>query len=775
LIYHSKPALQGAKTKILMRNGMKQGLSLTGLIWAILHTGAVYADQPAVTACYQPLSLPLVLQNADSNDNSVRIYSDQVRLQDNQQGDFSGSVQILQRDTLLQAPRARYRATEQQLLADGGIEYYNQDLYVSGGMFSADLANNSARLTDANYQFISQAGRGAANALVASADELRLEQALFTTCPQQDNSWGLHAEEISIAADSGWGEARHAVFKIKDIPVFYLPYLTFPVDDQRKSGVLLPKVGSSQRVGLDFELPYYFNLAENYDLTLTPRYMSKRGTQLKSEFRYLTTEHQGLLQLEYLHNDNDKPRDFGQRYLGHLSHRSDFTSRWRGYIDFTDVSDDAYLTELGSDYNSQSDSQLYREASLSYFGDSVHSHLKVQGFEILGNYNQAYQALPQLSLAAAKPEQLTEHLQWLWQGQYAHFRNDQAFYSSADRLHLEPTLRLPLITPAFELTAETSLLYTYYQQKSTQQLTAEQSEISRALPKVRLHARLNFEREYDWFGEQALQTFEPQVQYLYIPFRDQSQIGLYDTTRLQDDYYGLFRQNRFSGLDRINEANQLTVGWTTRFYDNTDNELFRFSLGQIFFLKEPEITDDLLTQDLVSTESMLASEMIWHWYRRWYVSSAVQYDIDSKKLIKSNASLDYRGSENTLFQLNHRYSRAVSGAEIQQLGLFGAVPIKQNWQLIASYYRDVTNHRMIDANLGLQYESCCWAVRLVARRQVRVDLESSITDLSQLARLDSGFSLQFVFKGFGDKAGFGVSDMLSNGIFSYRRPYLLTN
>ena len=195
-----------------------------------------------------------------------------------------------------------------------------------------------------------------------------------------DNSWGLHAEEISIAADSGWGEARHAVFKIKDIPVFYLPYLTFPVDDQRKSGVLLPKVGSSQRVGLDFELPYYFNLAENYDLTLTPRYMSKRGTQLKSEFRYLTVEHQGLLQLEYLHNDSDKPRDFGQRYLGHLSHRSDFTSRWRGYIDFTDVSDDAYLSELGSDFNNQSDTQLNRHASLSYFGADVRSDIRADSF-----------------------------------------------------------------------------------------------------------------------------------------------------------------------------------------------------------------------------------------------------------------------------------------------------------------------------------------------------------------------------------------------------------
>ncbi len=754
---------------------MKRGLSLTGLIWAAMGSMQVRADQPPIQTCYQPMALPQALQNLDTSDQRVRILSDYVALEGNKSAVFSGQVQISHKDTFLQAPNARYTPEQQDLVAEGGIEYFSNELYVSSDFFKANLANNTATLGQAKYQFVAQAGRGEAVALTASAQTLRLDEALFTTCPEQDNSWGLHAEQISISANSGWGEAYHAVFKIKDIPVFYLPYLTFPVNEQRKTGVLIPQIGSSQRLGLEVEVPYYINLAENYDLTLSPRYMSKRGTQLKSQFRYLTEQHQGSLQLEYLHNDSDKPADFGKRYLGHLSHRSDFSGRWRGYVDFTDVSDDAYLTELGSDYNNQSDTQLYREAGLSYFGEHINSKLKIQGFEILGNYTQAYQAVPQLSLASAKPVTLGNRLQASWYSQFAHFRNDQAFYTSANRLHLEPTLRLPFITPAFELTAESSLLYSYYKQQSLSELTDEQAKISRVLPKFRLHARINLEREYDWFGEQALQTFEPQLQYLYIPYRDQSEIGLYDTTRLQDDYYGLFRQNRFSGLDRINEANQFTIGWTTRFYDNTENELFRFSLGQIFFLKEPEFTDDILTQDLTSTESMLASEMVWHWYKRWYVSSALQYDIDSKQLIKSNASIDYRGNENTLLQLNHRYTRAVSGVEIQQLGVIGAIPLQQNWQLIGSYYRDVTNHRMIDANVGLQYESCCWAVRFVARRQVRADFEVAIDNLNQLARLDSGFSLQFVFKGFGDKAGFGVSDMLSNGIFSYRRPYLLTN
>ena len=319
------------------------------------------------------------------------------------------------------------------------------------------------------------------------------------------------------------------------------------------------------------------------------------------------------------------------------------------------------------------------------------------------------------------------------------------------------------------------MLYTYYQQDITQQSNSTIAKsVSRTVPKLRIYSRLNLEREYDWFGEDALQTFEPQIQYLYIPYRDQSMIGQYDSVRLQDDYYGLFRVNRYSGLDRINEANQLTVGWTSRFYDNVDNELFRFSLGQIFFLANPTEQADI-ADDLSSTESMLASELIWHWFEKWYFSSALQYDIDNDKLMKSSATLDYRASDKSLFQLNHRYSRSVSGLEIQQLGVLGTATIADNWQLVGSYYRDVTNHRMIDASIGLQYESCCWAVRLVARRQLLTDLELPLDRFNQASQLDTSIGIQFVLKGFGDKAGFGVTDMLSNGIFSYRRPYLLTN
>lgn len=728
-----------------------------------------------IQQCYRAVEMPPKLSQLSAKDNRLQILSDRIRMLKDQTTVFDGNIEVIYRNTMLNATNAEVNQKNQTLLASGGIQYYSPGLKVSSSHFTALLKEDKAILGEADYQLVSQSGRGFAQEMSADKQQINLIQASFTTCPANDNSWALHANKININADDGWGEAWHSVIKIQDVPVFYLPYMTFPVSDKRKSGLLFPKIGSSQKLGLDFETPYYLNLAENYDATISPRFMSKRGAQLNTEFRYLTENHNGRLQLEILPDDNDKPADFGSRYLTHFSHSGELSERWRTSVDFTDVSDDAYLSEIGSGYNNQSDTQLYRQASLSYFGDYLNSEIRLQGFEILGNYLQSYAALPQINLDSAAPTDLAAGFEFHWHSQYAHFRNDSALIDSADRLHLEPSIIWPLITPALELVAETSLLHTRYQQNSSQDNLLLQKEISRTVPKVQLNAKLNMERELSWDNSGSLQTLEPQIQYLYIPYRDQSMIGLYDTAPLQDDYYGLFRENRYSGLDRIADTNQVTLGWTTRLYDSEDSELFRFSLGQIVFLNDPKPIDHLLPDAKQPADSVLASELLWNWSQGWYLNTALQYDSSNERMVKSNVTLDYIADDKSLIQLNHRYSREVSDYEIAQLGFLGTTPIDDQWKLIASYYRDINKHHMIEANLGLQYESCCWAIRVVAKRQINTNLELALDDLSQPPTFDNGIAVQFVLKGFGEGAGFSVNDMLSNGIFGYRRPYLLNN
>mgnify|MGYP001014079892 CR=1 FL=1 len=448
-----------------------------------------------IRQCYSAVEMPAKLSTLSAKDNRLQILSDRIWRN------------RLYAENELNAANAKVSQKEQTLVASGGIQYYSPDLKVSSSNFSAQLKEDKAVLSEANYQLVSQSGRGYAKEMSALNKQINLSAASFTTCPENDSSWALHADKININADDGWGEAWHSVIRIQDVPVFYLPYMTFPVSDKRKSGLLFPKIGSSQKLGVDLETPYYLNLAENYDATISPRFMSKRGAQLNTEFRYLTEEHNGLLQLEILPDDNDKPAGFGSRYLTHFSHSGELSDRWRASVDFTDVSDDAYLSELGSDYSNQSDTQLYRQASLNYFGDYLNSEIRLQGFEILGNYSPSYAALPQVDLSSAAPLDLAAGFEFNWHSQYAHFRNDAAVINSADRLHLEPSIRWPLITPAMELVAETSLLHTRYQQNTDQNTLLVQEETNRTLPKIQINAKLNMERELAWDNADSLQTF----------------------------------------------------------------------------------------------------------------------------------------------------------------------------------------------------------------------------------------------------------------------------
>jgi LPS-assembly protein len=293
------------------------------------------------------------------------------------------------------------------------------------------------------------------------------------------------------------------------------------------------------------------------------------------------------------------------------------------------------------------------------------------------------------------------------------------------------------------------------------------------LPKVRLYSQLNFERDTSYLVQDGIQTLEPQIQYLYTPNKDQSDIGLYDTTKLQDDYYGLFRDTRFSGVDRIAAANQFTLGATTRLFDKKQEEIFNFSAGQIFYLSDDaKPTEQSLNSD-TNYNALFAAQTMVHWHRRWYFSAGIQYNTDSKQMIQSNATLDYKGDNNQLVQLNHRYANDVSGNTIEQTGVFTSIPISDEWQFIASYHRDLENNRSVEILSGLQYESCCWAFQITGHRQIETDLNQSIG--TEQATFDSGISFNFVLKGLGSKSRYDAQKLLQQGIFGYRRPYFLNN
>jgi len=501
--------------------------------------------------------------------------------------------------------------------------------------------------------------------------------------------------------------------------------------------------------------------------------MSNKGLQLQTEFRYLTEQHEGLVGIEYLDSDDSEP-DLNERYMFHWQQQSYLGENWRANVDVTNVSDDNYITDLTSNYASKTDTQLYRTGSLTHLGDTWRTDIKVQNFEVLGDHLESYTAIPQVNFTQTAPWRF-DNFDFSVSGEISHFTNDssEVAIDSATRVHVEPKARYNYATHAWSFLSEVSLLQTNYKQSGNLTGTQYSDTVSRTIPKVRLYSQLNFERDASYFFEDGIQTLEPQIQYLYTPNKDQSDIGLFDTTKLQDDYYGLFRDVRFSGVDRIAAANQFTLGATTRLFDKKQEEVFNFSAGQIFYLSDDaKPTEQGLNSD-TNYNALFAAQTMLHWHRRWYLAGGIQYDTDGKQMVQSNVTLDYKGDNNQLVQLNHRYANDVSGNTIEQAGVFTSIPISDEWQFIASYHRDLENNRSIEVLSGLQYESCCWAIQITGHRQIETDLNQSIGQ--EQATFDSGISLNFVLKGLGSKSRYDAQKLLQQGIFGYRRPYFLSN
>ncbi len=743
------------------------GLITLATFCATICTKVNATPQPETHLC-QALNNSLQWQPLAGLDfNKIDIKADDVELIGAQTAKFSGDVNINTMQMRLSATAAFIDKESGILNAKGPIEFQNNTSLISSSGLSANLSDYQITLDDAAYQLTKQLGRGGANKLSVNQTKLTLQGASFTACPENNEIWSIHAEDIVLSQEEGWAETYNTVFKILDVPVFYLPYFTLPIDDQRKSGFIAPNLGPSSRYGFEIATPYYWNISPNTDATITPRLLTNIGFQLQTEFRYLTEKHHGLVALEFLDKDKSEP-DLNERYLFHWQQKSQLNDNWRGSIDITNISDDNYLTDLDSDYANKTDTQLYRTGLLSHFGHRWQTDIKIQNFEVLGDHSPSYSALPQISFNQFAPF-YWQNIEFTINGELSHFKNNELKITDASRFHIEPKAQFIYEDFAWSFLSELSLLHTQYKQSGDFSGSEIEKSVSRTMPKIRLHGQLNLERETQWLIKDGIQTLEPQLQYLYVPKKDQTNIGLYDTTKLQDDFFGLFRDRRFSGVDRIASANQFTLGVTTRLFSQNNEELFNLSVGQIFYLSDSAKPTE---QDLTSNtnyNALFAGEAMLHWHRRWYLGAGIQYDTDGQDLIQSHMTLDYKGDDNQLVQLNHRYTNNVSNNKIEQVGLFASVPINQNWQFIGSYQRDLETGRSVEILSGLQYESCCWAVQITGHRQIETNLNQSLSGLGgQEAAFDSGIRLSFI-------KGLNASKLLQQSIFGYRRPYFINN
>ncbi|MCG9695819.1 LPS assembly protein LptD [Shewanella sp. Isolate11] len=720
----------------------------------------------------------------------IKIISDRSSAKMGDKAKFEGDVSFSQGGRHIYADSATLDQANERFDANGNLVFQHDMFTVTADSLSAEMQNNRAELNQAQYWLHGQQIHGEAQKLeITQNNNLHLTNTNFTTCPPGDSSWLLEAETIKIDSEEEWGELWNAKLRVADIPVFYLPYMTIPVSEKRKTGFLFPMFSTSTTNGVEVATPYYWNIAPEYDLTFTPHYMSERGLFLKNEFRYLAGDDQhGQLNAEYLANDDLMP-NHDDRYLYHWQHQGKLDKNWRVLANYTDVSDNNYFNDLKSDVLRATDNQISRVGEIAYFERNWDITARVQDIKVLGEDESPYQVMPQVGFNYRSPS-LWQGLDFDLLGEATSFRHKDDQYASANRVHIEPSISLPLHGPAGSLTSELKLMQTNYWQdvENTNIANNLDTNVSRTIPQVRIHGQINFERYTDYFNDNYRQTLEPQFQYLYVGYEDQTNIGLYDTARLQDDYYGLFRDRRFSGLDRISDANQMTLGLTTRLFDEHNLESFKFSIGQIFYFEDsrvglidPSQPNQILQQQNTSN-SVLAAELNTKIYNHWFMSGAIQYDTKNQDNKKSEVTLDFRPEANKLLQLSYRYvpdlinSNTNQSVNVSQTGLRTAWPISDNWYIVGNWYYDLNESRTVETYTGLQYESCCWAVRFGYHYRIKTNYEDDLDpNFTDRELFEHGYFLNFVIKGLGGSGPLGVTDMLNDGLFNYRKPLYLKN
>jgi LPS-assembly protein len=693
-----------------------------------------------------------------------------------------GRVRLQQREDVVTGPKLRLRLEDQ-------IGYFEQPAYqlkhqsLLGGRKAADreesarriekLANdsmwNSGLATPQAMKFVpgqtrfrddialstTTESRGEAERIdFEGENQYRLLNNTFTTCPVDNDAWYVRTSELKLDYDREVGEGRDASVYFMDMPILYSPWLSFSLNNQRKSGFLSPSFGTNSDNGFEYQQPYYWNIAPNMDATISPRLMTKRGVQFGSEFRYLNSAlggvYRGQMKAEYL--PGDRLRDGGNRHAFSLTHDQTTGNGFVGMINFSKVSDDDYYTDLSSDITRSSQTQLLQQGMLTYGGGWWSASVNFQQYQTLqpdknNPVLEQYRMLPQVTFNVRKPDFHAADIDFL--GQYTHFtvKEREQFgmnFPDGNRTVLYPQISLPYVRPGWYVTPRFGVNYRRYSLSG--QTAGQDDSISVTLPVFSLDTGMTFERPSRWFGRDYTQTLEPRLYYVNIPYRDQSDIPLFDTALADFNFAQIFSENQFSGWDRVNNANQLTAALTSRLIEpETGGEIIRAMIGQRFHFTRNKVGLNGTTvsggDDKWDRSDFLAgfSGQI---LPKVFVDTAWQFDPNDRRSERYSVGMRYQPEPGKVFNVAYRYNRETS-SPVNQVDVSGQWPLVGRWhgvgRLNYSFKDDGTvlstggqGGRVIESIAGLEYNGGCWILRGVIRRQALTSEDASTSFYVQL-------------------------------------------
>lgn len=654
-----------------------------------------------------------------------------------------------------------------------------------------------------------------------------MSRASYSTCPPTNPSWRVKASHIVLNKNTGRGYATNARILVKDIPVFYIPYLNFSIDKQRKTGFLWPTIGSSNKWGPYLQTPFYWNMAPNYDMTITPGILTKRGIQLSDHFRYLTTTNSGSFKVSVLPDDkafeslqqsasvNDlylnpvdtsiQPASVTQAELNRLLSASTtrlgilwrddarYNEHWSSHVDYGFASDDYYLQDFGRTLNEISANQVLQEGDVYYKGQNWNFTGRLQAYQTQHPINESpvlnqYRRFPQLILNGDYPDQKFG-LEYFIGNEVTHFdiRNTPGTATDlpiGNRLHTQPGVSLPLYRSSAYINPRFQVALTDYNLYKTQD-TDTPNSINRAVPIFDIASGIALDRNIVFFSHGYQQTLEPQAYYTFIPYRNQADIPVFDTTVNTLTYDQLFNYNRFTGIDRIGDANQIGLGVTTRLIDDeTGYEKVRLGVGEIVYFANRRVT--LCNTDICSDNpnnesnkqslSPISGVLNYHVNKAWSFNTNAIWNPITKQLDNSTIGFQYLPNDARVINLGYTYARsgdAYSGLattnadnNLKVTDVSAAWPILENVSAVGRWSQNWNHAHLQNLLYGVQYDTCCWAVRLVGGRAF-VGFDPNSDNKPQY---NNEAYLQFSLKGLGDIGSGNPSGLLS-GIPGYQSTF----
>ena len=646
--------------------------------------------------------------NQTVDNNEVNLFAKHSKLLSAGEFLLEGDVCILQNDMRMITPQIYYHEAQQVFDTEGGVLLQNGSQRVSAKSAKFNSKNMEATLRQVDYFFLDSALNGTANQLSLNEHESKLNRLTFSTCAPSQRDWEIVAKSAKLNHDEGVGTFKNVTLRFKDVPIFYLPWAKLPLNDDRRTGLLMPGFSYSDNTGMDLSLPYYINIAPQIDMTLTPRYLQQHGLMLGAEFRYLSERSKGQFEGTFLPDDDLRGDDRG---LINYNHKTKLGHGWMFTSDLNHVTDSQYYEDFSSSSFITSTPYLKSTVNVSGAGNNWQFFAGINDYQVLSQNisaeNEPYQTLPEISF---------DWFDYNYQKQFNYGINTELinFYREND----VDTWRSD-ITPWIEKQWSNSWAYVKpkLQYRSTHyQFEDNRESIQRNLPILSVDLGLSFEKNTDDGG---FKTIEPRLFYVYAPERYQNDIPIFDSRELSFGSALLFQTNRFSGADRQSDMNQMAAALTHRSFSAGGRELWNLTVGQIKYFESQMVQINNQPEDL--TKSPLIIEYNHFLSQYWNAGLSLHYDQTQSEVERGLFRVQRKGTDQSVYNFAYRFRRN----QLEQFDTSFVIPIKNQHRVIARWNYSIQNDKTIEALFGYERKSCCWAFRVMARHYLTDELGQS--------------------------------------------------